>query len=279
VTLRPVATWIVYGDPLYVFPFGPEFGLRHALGNLPTHLLALAVFVPGGLLGALLYRGERRAEVLGTVFGFWSLFLFFEYSGQTSSLPKRLILGTRYFIPLTPWLAFACGETFPRLWARALEAFPAHRERLGRLGSLVVTAWLVGVVLIAFAVHPAVATLAGAVVPFREAIYRNTDDGALVMMDLLSSTKLVNNVLGPRDTLDLKEVSPGMLPELAGRYDEIVIALLDRNDSRFWRQRAEANAALVASLRGQAELELLGDESAKSGERLRIWRVRVAPSP
>ncbi len=53
------------------------------------------VLVPGGLIAVALYRGSRRPELIATVALFVAFYLMYDYSGFTSGMAKRLILGPR----------------------------------------------------------------------------------------------------------------------------------------------------------------------------------------
>ena len=274
--VRPLLTAIVYGDPLYLFPTSVTFALPHVVANLPAYALALLVLVPGGLIGALLYRGERWPEVVATVVIFCAVYVSYGYRAEQSGLLKGLILGPRYFAPLTPLLAFVAAETFPRLWTRYRARFGASGfgHAVQQLGRLSVRLWLIGVMVLAFIVHPAFAVLSGSSERFREAIYRHSEEGSVVVIDRLSSKKFVNVLFGQRRQFHFQDLTPDVLDALLARYGTITIALLDRRDSSFWRERELDNAEILKRLRSQAEFKLLFEEGSGTSERLRIWRVR-----
>jgi hypothetical protein len=239
--------------------------------------LALLVFVPGGLIGALLYRGERWPEVVATVAIFCGVYLSYGYRGEESGLLKGLILGPRYFAPLTPLLAFAAAETFPRLGARYCTSYGTSGtvQAVERLGPLCLRLWVIGLMVLAFIVHPVFAVLSGSSERFREAIYSHSSEDSVVVIDRNSSIKFVNAVFGERRQFEFRDLTPEVLEALLTSYGSITIALLDRRDSAFWRDRALENAKILERLRSRAEFELLFEwGGGETSERLRIWRVR-----
>ena len=67
------------------------------------------------------------------------------------------------------------------------------------------------------------------------------------------------------------EVTPERVVELSRRYGEVVIVLLDRSDSDFWRRQALENAAFIEALDPPPRLEL--DQAFSPTDHLRIWRL------
>jgi 4-amino-4-deoxy-L-arabinose transferase-like glycosyltransferase len=274
--VRPLLTAIVFDDPFYVFPTSYTFAWSHVSANLPIYALALLVFVPGGLIAALLYRGERWPEVVATAVIFCGVYLSYGYRGEESGLLKGLILGPRYFAPLTPLLAFAAAETFPRLRAhyRERHGWSGTVQAVERLGPLCLRLWVIGVMVLAFVVHPIFAALSGSAERFREAIYSHSSEGSVVVIDRLSSGKFVNELFGERGQVELRRLTPEILDALLMRHGSVTVALLDRRDSAFWRKRGRENAEMLDRLRSQADFELLFEADGGTLQRLRIWRVR-----
>lgn len=274
--LRPLGTFLVYGDPFYVYSGGPGFALANVPGNLAIYAIALLVFVPAGLVGALLYRGPRRPEVLVTVVAFVALFLLWGYRGQTSGFLQGLILGPRYYGPLTPLLAFAAAESFPRLWAGLRDALgrPRWGDALMIWG---VRVWAAGVIVVAFAVHPVFSYLTRDAARFRDAVYTQSTPGSLVVLDQRSSLKYVNRLFGNRVQFDYRNLDGQALTSLLERYGSFFLVLLDRSDSSFWRARAEINAETLTRVEQQAALKALYDSGEGAQGRLRIWRVTRPP--
>jgi hypothetical protein len=92
--------------------------------------------------------------------------------------------------------------------------------------------------------------------------------------DRLSSRKFINALFGERRQFPFKDLTPEVLDSLLARYGTITIALLDRRDSSFWRNRELENAEILERLRSRAEFELQFEGGGATSERLRIWRVR-----
>lgn len=275
--LRPLGTWIVYGDPFYIFPVDPTFALSNVPGNLPLYAVALLVLIPAGLIGGLLYRGERWPEVVATVALFCALYLSFGYRGQTSGLLRELILGPRYFAPLTPLLAFAAAEALPRLWAAIRARVDTGAAgAMARSGSSGVRLWVAGVLILAFVVHPVVDRLTDSLGHFREAIYGHSAAGSVVVVNWVDK-KLVNPMFGERQRFYFEHLTPEIFDRLLARHGTITVALHDRRVSRVLREQALENQRMLDTLAKRAKFELLSDWGGATSERLRIWRVSAPP--
>ncbi len=142
--------WLVYG---VLFERSAEFGnfkLANLLVNLPYYSVTLLVLIPGGLLAAFLYRGERRAELTLTVAAYLLLFLLWN-SGVPGGAVNQLILhAPRFSLSLTALLILALSEVAPRLWKQARESWSKRAIETSnlviRIGLLT---WLAGVLLTA----------------------------------------------------------------------------------------------------------------------------------
>ena len=66
VSLRLVTNIVLFDDPFY-FKAGYKLDLGSLLERLPLYLLAVLVFVPGGFVLTLCYRGRRRLELIASV--------------------------------------------------------------------------------------------------------------------------------------------------------------------------------------------------------------------
>jgi hypothetical protein len=97
-----LGTWIVFDDPFYIYRRGwITLTLANVPGNLPLYTVALLFFIPGGLIAGLLYRSERWPEVVATVARFFGFYLSWGSRNEDSGLFRSLILGPRFFSPLT----------------------------------------------------------------------------------------------------------------------------------------------------------------------------------
>jgi hypothetical protein len=272
--LWPLGTWIVFGDPFYIYRRSwVTLTLANVPGNLPLYTVALLFFIPGGLIAALLYRGERWPEVVATVLLFCALYLSFGYRGENSGLLRSMILGPRFFSPLTPLLAFAAAEAFPRI--RAAIRPPVGiggAETMERIASLGVRLWVAGVLVVAFAVHPILDQFTERLNQFRKAIYDHSADGSVVVIPWLEQ-ELVKPMFGARLRFYFNALTPEMLDGLLARHGTITVVLLDRRHSPYLRGAARENQERVNSLARRAKFELVFDSGGEASERLRIWHV------
>lgn len=282
--LWALGNWIVFGEPFFIYSRAVTFGLANVPGNLPLYTVALLLFVPAGLIGGLLYRGERWPEVVATVSIFCAFYLSFGYHGEDSGLLRSMILGPRYFAPLTPLLAFAAAEALPRLWASIrTHVGSGSAEAMARATSLGIRLWVVGVLIVAFVVHPILDRLTDPLERFWQAIYDHTAAGSVVVIPWLDR-KLVTPMYGERQRLYFSAFTPESLDQLLARHGSITVALHDRRESSYLRKQAVKNQKVLDELMRRAEFELLLDWGGETSERFRIWRVgppatdRVPPS-
>jgi hypothetical protein len=268
--VRMVAHQHFFDDALYMKPPG-EFGPHFILQNLPIHGLALLVFVPGGLVAGLLYRGRRRAEIVTTTALVAAFHLAYEYTAVESGLAKRPILASRFFIPLLPILTLAMAEVVPRVFGRVIERFPARRVLLSRAASGVSVAWLVGTALAIVAIHAVHHDWGEDQAVIRDAIYSNTDEGAVLVTDVGSTNKFIDKIYGDRFPMEPRDMRKEHIAALLARPGHFYIVMLDRSDSAYWRRVAQKNADFVYGFKPTPVLEV--DLQATPTDRLRIWKV------
>jgi len=265
-----------FGDPFFergYYYFAPETLME----RLPLFLMGLLIFVPGGLLLAVAYRGRRRPEVIATLVGFCCFYLFQTFSTIETGPPKRLILGLRYVVPLLPLLCFAMAESLPRFWRQLLARMASASRRRLELGAAVaVSLYLVGVGVAVAAVHPVLAHWSASQRQIRDVIVRHTGDRALVT-NLHATLKFLPILYLKLDPLSTARVSIDDLATLIERHGEYSLVLLDRSDSEFWRADARRNQEFLDAL--EPRPELLFDEQVNATDRLRIWRVREVHVP
>jgi hypothetical protein len=260
----------LFGDPFFVrgqvfYPFDANVSSR-----LWLYLVGLLVFVPGGLVIALGYRGRRRVEILSTIVAFFAFYLFQSYGMTESGLAKRIVIALRYFLPLLPVLAFAMAETLPRwlerlAWSRRRTA--AFETRAGALAVL----WIGGVALGAVTVHPGLARWSASQAEIRDAIERAVPRDAVMVGNGAAIRKFIDEYSRDYVTLARRDLSPEQARALIDRHGGFHVVFLDRSDSEYWREDAVRNAEFVAQLPGSATL--LVDLRPTATDRLRIWRV------
>lgn len=252
VGLRLLGAWLAFGNPLFAKEHGYGWSLHWALAHLPLYLGALLLLAPGGLAAAILYRGPRRAELLGTVLLVLVFFLAYGYSGEESGFFKQLVLGPRYFIPLIPLLAVASAETIPRLWVKWGSPGGA------RLPGLLAVAWLV-CVSAASAVHPVLWRFQRDQGELARQLCASTTSGVALVLDQVEAGKYLAACAEARSPVDFGMLQPEQLPSLVARDGAAEVVLFERDDSDFHRTRKALDAGWVASAARLCQLSTISD--------------------
>src|SRR5262245_1462656 len=282
VAVRIAAHAVHFGSAFHeraTYPFAPETILE----RLPLYLFGLLVLFPGGLVAAFVYRGRRRPELVATVAIFFLVYLFQAYGMIETGLPRRVVLALRYFLPLLPVLAFAMAEVAPRVWKRRLPSEPERRRRVERRAGRLLAATLGSLAVAIVAVNVALERWNAAHARIVEVLDRHAGLDSVLVSNLAATKKFLREVDRRYLTVESRALRAEVLQTLLERHGEVVIALLDRTDSDFFRMNVRENAALIASLSPAPELEL--DLRVSPIERLRIWRLRslretaTAPPP
>jgi 4-amino-4-deoxy-L-arabinose transferase-like glycosyltransferase len=269
--VRAFSAWLFFGDPLLTKP-SDEFSLDALPDTLPTYLFSLLVLVPGGLVAAFAYRGNRRPEVISTVAIFVSFYLLYGYSAETSGWAKRLVLGPRYFIPLLPLLSWCAADVWPRLSLSLVARLGPRREpRVRRVAAGVCLLALLLLAPASVAVQRAHGRGSFEQATIREAIRDNTENGSVIVTNWRATGKFIDLVHGRQTILRRESASRRQLDRLIERSGSFQVVLLDRNDSAFWRRNAMDNRLFMASL--DYPRELLLDLEPTPTDRLRIWRI------
>lgn len=249
--------------------------------RLPLYLVCTLVFVPGGLVLALLYRGRRWPELVITVAGFFTAYLLQRnYTGSTSIL-KNLVNTPRYLLPLLPLMVFGMAESVPRMWERLLERVgQARRPHLDRWRFRVVAAWAGGVLVATLCVNPVFYLWSETQARIRDAIEATIHDDDVLVTNYLATRKFINELGRRYLPADSRTISVADANALVEHYGEIYMVFVDRSDSSWWREDAVLNAEFVKEV--VPKPVLLVDRQMSATDRLRIWRVgredRVRPS-
>lgn len=235
------------------------FGTEALVGNLAVYGFVLLVLFPGGLLAAVVYRGPRRTELITAAFLYTLLFCLYEWRGQDSGLLKSLVLGPRFFLPLTPLLALAVADLLPRLphHARPLVAPSAVALSLASIPA-------------SFAIHPTFSCWSTAHDSIRELIYEHTPDHAIILTNTLATGKYLHRSFGPRTVVDLDRLSDLQAAELIRLHPVIHIVLLERFDSEAWEHRSLAALQRIQSFTPNPTS--IVQQPVPSIGRLRIWQ-------
>lgn len=252
VSVRLLAAGLVFGDPQFIKDAGYGFSVSALIANAPVYLAALLVLAPGGLVFGLAYRGLRAPEVVLTLLLVTLFYLAYEYSGQTSGWLKQFVLGPRFFIPLLPVLAFAMGESAPRL----LRKLKGQRHVLPAAG--------VATAVLAVGVNVAFGHWSARQAEIQQAILTHVPQGEPVLTNASATEKFVTELQGYPVR---GEVSAGVQPP-----PDAWIVILQRADSPYWAAEGEKMETYLAGVRGEVVL----DKEFTGTDRLRILRVAGA---
>lgn len=265
----------VYGDALYSLYTRNtyRFDLDTLHERVALYSLGLLVLVPGGFVFTLAYRGRRRPEVIAGFLGFVGVYLAQEYSMQGFALVNRIVLALRYLNPVLPLVAFAMGESVPRLWRQMLERRTgAGRSRLETGGRRVLATALAGLAVACVAVHPIFAAWASGRAEIRDAIHRHVPVDGVFITNWIGTRKYLPEMEQKYKHIDRNDIRPEEVAGLAERYGLVFLVFLDRTDSDLWIEDAKATAAFMGAL--HPEPELLVDQRVSSTDRIRIWQMR-----
>jgi 4-amino-4-deoxy-L-arabinose transferase-like glycosyltransferase len=269
IAARLLTNYLAQGQWLYLRPaYG--FSFRSVLVNAPLYALPLLLFVPGGLVWVLAYRGRYRPELVGAVLLVVSFFLAYDYAGWEGGGLRRLVLGPRYFIPVLPLIVFAAAEVIPRWWHAirdryALTNTPARLVSVA-CGSIVV--------ILGFVVHPVLASWGAGQAAIQENLYAHTRPDAAILTNLPVTGKYFNEIFGARRVIGRHLVEPGQLARVLEAHGLAQIATVERTDSSFYRNEAQGEMAYVAEARTFCRVDLAFEHQFPNSQRLQVWDVR-----
>ncbi len=274
--VRVVSGTLAFGEPFFFITPAYGFGLDGVVQNVQLYLVAMLVLVPGGLLAALGYRGQRRPEVILTVLLFIVFYCFYRYGAVESGMVKRFVLSLRFFVPLLPLLAFAMAEAFPRWWHRFAEIPRDSTRRVLAFGARVlVVLWVIGITSATTGVHWAFDHWSRTHVELRQEIQRHIDGAASLIINR-AAYKHLDELDGPQVVVQRIDLSGDRFRTLTERYKPSFIVFVDRSDSKHWLGDIEANQEFIDSLARTPQSVF--DHQVSPAMRLRIWRVDN-PSP
>jgi 4-amino-4-deoxy-L-arabinose transferase-like glycosyltransferase len=271
--VRLLSNRLMQGHWLFLRDSGYGFSAHGIAQNGFLYLAALLVFLPGGLLWVLTYRGRHRWEVISSVLMVLAFFLAYDYGGHESGGLRRLVLGPRYFLPILPLMALAAGESVPRLWLRLMGGWH-HARRLERLAVAALGLCLTG---LAFAVHPVLASWGRDQLALQSGIYGNTRAGGAVLTNLVATGKYFNEIYGDRRVLNHGLVKPEQVPQVLAAHGSVQIAFVERADSEFFVNEARSTRAYVESARGACRIDRTFEADYPGPEKLLVYDVRSCP--
>jgi hypothetical protein len=269
----------VYDDPFFSLytrnTYKFDFETFHE--RLLLYGLGLLILVPGGFFFAVAYRGRRRPEIIGSFLAFFALYLAQEYSQQGYALLKRMVLALRYLIPILPLVAFAMGESVPRLWRELLARRDDEaRARLERVGRVALVSALAGLAVACVLVHPVFAAWSSTQAQIRDEIHRRVPAEHVFITNWAATRKFFPELQQKYKPIDRRSIQPQDVAGLVDRYGQVFIVFLDRTDSEMWKHDAEASAEFVTAL--ERAPELVVDRRVSPTDRLRIWHLHNAAS-
>jgi len=260
-------------DTLFFSRANYHLELETLYKRLPVYMLALFVFIPGGLVLGLLYRGRRWPELCTALALFVLVYVIQRHYSYATSPLKRSILAPRYFIPILPVIIFAMAESVPRLWNRQLaRASEKNRGRLGTWAPRGVAVWAGGIAVAAIAVHPALAWWGGTQAAIHETVEAYASGDTVLVTNYPATRKFIDGLDRKYIPVSTTARIPQDIELLINQHGEITILFLARSDSPYWRTSADRTAALISAVQG--EKDLLVDRRMSPTDHLRIWRVR-----
>ncbi|HMC54957.1 MAG TPA: hypothetical protein VKH19_07300 [Gemmatimonadaceae bacterium] len=236
-----LSAWL-FGTPWYVRPSGIGFAPGAIAVTLPVYAALLLVFIPGAALAVILYRGDRRPELVAAFTLTVLLFLLYDYDAILLSGPiKGPMQVSRYLAPLLPLVAYMAAEVWPRLATR----FASHGSRVR--GALRTSASLAAVA-VAFLIHPIAHRQEAAPLAVVKALYSYTRADRPIVTNVDATLKYFSVAYGPRQLVLADRTPLDSLVSFARRYGGLTIAFLDRSDSEMFRADAARNARLLMDI-------------------------------
>ena len=244
IAVRPGLSYLLFGDPFFIKDPHFGFSLESVWMNTPVYLVMLLVFVPGGLYFAFIYKGNRRPEVITTIFLFVFFYLSYDFRGQHSGFAKSLVLGPRFFIPLLPVLYFAMAESAPRLLG-ATRFF--GKEMISRLKFAGVAITIISIITTNILFYEWTRLQQD----IQQSIIETVPTDASVVTNPMATQKYISEIQGYKKRMDVRLINPEELEGIAGFY----IVFLQRSDSEYWRVEAERGNLFLNSLQTEMILE------------------------
>jgi len=277
VALRLLGAWLAFDDPF--FTKQPYIVELHGLGiRILIYLAALLIFIPGALVSALAYRGDRWPELRVCVVGYALFFLMSHTTTYGSGLPRRLILDWRYLIPLLPVLAFASSEAVPRLyrWLGAGKS-PMYHRAIAQVAGVALSLWVAGIAIGSVGTQRAFHHWSASQATIPEIIDRHTGDDSILVTNRPATRKFLRLLDRRYSFIDRAQVDADGVRSLVEKYGVVFIVFLSRNDSEFHRDESTRNIEFIEALAPTPEIVL--DQHLSDMEHLQIWRVTDAANP
>lgn len=274
VLARLLSATVVYGSPFFYKNPNIAFGFGSLGYNTLIYFIALMIFLPGGIIGMLKYRGERRTELLLTGSVFIIFYLCYQYSGKASGFVRSLVLGPRFFIPLLPVLCFQMAESFPRLWKKRIQVLIPHLA--DHILAFAISLWLIGVGIAAFSIHWGMYHYNDRhALTIRAELSSVISEKSVVIGNIMVLRKYLNNLYGDYQLIDFQNLTRENMASLIIHYPRVFIVFLDRAHSTFWATERQKEKKFLASLKIPAQT--LVDKELRGGYHLLICTLKTFP--
>jgi hypothetical protein len=261
--LRPLLMQLLFDSPAYVRDPGFGFSFGSLVHTGPLLAFILLVLFPAGAMLPIVYRASRRAELVAATGLYIALFLLFDYDAvRDNGLMKGVMLEARYIAPLTPVLAFMAADVWPR-WV----------DGFGSWAVVGATTMAMGVVGLAFAVHPLAASQERVPLSIVRAMYAHTDLDSPVVTNTEATLKYFSGVYGRRRIIPRYALNADSIQSLRGHHNQVTLALLDRRDSEKFRLESQENARFVRDVGRRCALVERLDTAVAAWAHLRILAV------
>lgn len=240
-----------FGDALYVRDSDIGFSAASLAHTLPVYGFILLVMFPGGALLPFLYRGERRAELLGAVAAYVMVFLLYDYDVVGSNgLVKGTMLAARYMIPLIPVLAWMAADVWPRAFAALPGSVQSRPRRLVLVAGAAVAA-------ASFLIHPLMRVQEQDALGIVRGMFENTSAATPLITNSDATLKYLSPAYGSRRLILRQQIRSDTVPALLQAFGALSIVLLDRVDTELFRKDAKENNRFVADLGRLCELKMV----------------------
>ena len=278
VAARSWCSYLVFGDIFYVRSSEAAVGSFRLDATIYINLLiypiSLLVFVPGGLIWSVVYRGERRVELLLGIGVFFLLIMAHATSARFASPWKAFLNHGRLLIPLLPVMAFQMAEAVPRWWSATSARISGWGRSFSRLPTVVVWVWLAVIGGGSVGTHAVLSAWSSHKAEVRDAIHGTVPEGAVIFTNRRSTVKYINALFGHHLVGEVRSLYGPGVESVLDRHGEFYVVVHERFDSNFWKEKNAENEAIVARLSPTPTL-LLDKRFAKE-DRLLIWVVRDA---
>jgi 4-amino-4-deoxy-L-arabinose transferase-like glycosyltransferase len=266
IAVRLVLSREMFGSGFYVRDSGYGFSVGSILRNLPVYGLLLLVMFPFGALFPLFYRGPRRAEVL-TAFGLYvGLFLAYDFDSlRENGLAKGLLLTSRFVVPMLPVMALMAADVLPRWLARSPSRVQTIIMRALPLA-------IAGIVIMAFAIHPALARQDKDAASIVREIQAYTAGTTPAITNHLATLKYLSPAYGARRIVLRSYIQPSDVPRFTHKFGKLDLVFLDRTDSEMFRSDAAANTAFITATRSLCSVDSAFAATHTTGK-LRVFHV------